>query len=191
MPRPCTDWIQKLTARHPDDLTPADRKALNAHLVSCRACNEVYTAYNRLEKGFRGLAIDQPIPRFSNQPLQHGRFFSISTTAPSLHFLCLMILATLSSLYMSISWSRLFQNVHTWILVVSASVPRRIRYVSSDSHFLYAMRSDSGYFLWKQKRFRRCESISSLSIRGNGLSLMGFGVALAIAQDFCKYAVQP
>ena len=191
MSRPCTDWMQKLTARHPDDLTPADCKALNAHLVSCRACNEVYTAYNRLEKGFRDLALDQPIPHFSYQPLQYGKKISASTTAPSLHFLSLMILTTLFSLYLSISWSRLFQNVQTWILVVLASIPRRIRYVSSDNHFLYAMRSDSSYFLWQQKRFRRCESVSSLSIRGNGLSLMGFGVALAIAQDFCKYAVRP
>src|SRR5579863_6624583 len=133
MPRPCTDWMQKLTARHPDDLTPADHHALSAHLASCQACNEVYTAYNKLEKGFRGLTIAQPIPRFSYQSLQHGRKNSISTTAPSLHFLSLIILVTFSSIYMSISWSRLFQNVHTWILVVLASIPRRIKYVSSDS----------------------------------------------------------
>ncbi len=187
---PCTDWVEKLTARHPDDLSPADSQALHAHLALCRACNEVYTAYRSLEGGLRRLSRVQSIPVFSYQPLPSRRKRSLSQALLSPHTLFSMIFTLLSSLYLSISWSVPYQKIHTWLLVLFASVPCRIRYLNSDSHFLYAMRSDSGYCLWRQKRYQRHEFVSNSLVYRNALSPIGSGVALAAALTFCRYAVQ-
>src|SRR5947209_20009842 len=38
---PCADWEEKLAAIHPNDLLPAEREALNRHILSCSACASV------------------------------------------------------------------------------------------------------------------------------------------------------
>ncbi len=186
---PCTDWVQKLSARHPDDLSAYDRRALHEHLASCGACNEVYSAYRILEAGIRCLTTIQPIPEFSYEPLQPVRKPPAATSVLSLPSL-LPLLTALSSLYSRVSWSLLFQAVHTWVLVVLSKFPRRIAYASSSNCFLYVMRNDSGYFLWKHKRYKRNELLFNMPIRGSGMLFTGSGTALAAALDFCKYAVQ-
>ena len=186
---PCTDWVQKLSARHQDDLSPSDRRALHEHLALCGACNEVYSAYRTLEASIRRLTTIQPIPEFSYEPLQPIRKPSAATSILSLPSL-LPILTTLSSLYSRISWSLLFQTIQTWILVILSKFPIKITYASSSNRFLYVMRSDSGYFLWKHKRYRRNELLSNMPIRGSGMLFTGSGTALAAALDFCKYAVR-
>lgn len=189
---PCTDWAEKLTAIHPDDLSPTDHQALKAHLAVCPACNQVYTAYRSLQKSFRTLSEAASIPAFSYQPLQRQRRASRART-PSPLFplsLCLLLLTTLSSLYFRVSWSGPYQNIHAWILAVAASLPRRVNYLRSDSHLFYAIRSDSGYCLWRQKRYQRYEFVSSCPLRSSALTPIGSGVALAAALDFCRRAVQ-
>jgi hypothetical protein len=46
---PCTKWAEKLAARHPEDISPSGRTALNNHIASCKACAAVYTAYRMME----------------------------------------------------------------------------------------------------------------------------------------------
>src|SRR5690348_15545199 len=46
---PCTEWAERLAARHPEDISPTDRIALNAHIASCEACAAVYAAYRGME----------------------------------------------------------------------------------------------------------------------------------------------
>ena len=52
---PCTEWAEKLAARHPEDISPSDRTALNNHIASCKACAAVYTAYRTMEINVRAL----------------------------------------------------------------------------------------------------------------------------------------
>src|SRR5713101_3481358 len=70
---PCANWVQKLSARHPDDLSPSDRIALNEHLALCRACTEVHTAYKTMEAAIRSLPMSKPVPVFSYQHSQLER----------------------------------------------------------------------------------------------------------------------
>jgi len=88
------------------------------------------------------------------------------------------------------SWSRVYQNLQTWILIALTRFPGKIMYVHTSSHFSYAVRSDSGYFLWQQKRYTRHELVSSLPIRYGAMFYAGSGIALASALDFCEYAVR-
>jgi hypothetical protein len=52
---PCTQWAEKLAARHPEDISPTDRIALNDHIASCEACSAVYAAYGAMEINVRAL----------------------------------------------------------------------------------------------------------------------------------------
>jgi hypothetical protein len=52
---PCTEWAERLAARHPEDISPTDRIALNDHIASCEACAAVHTAYGALEINVRAL----------------------------------------------------------------------------------------------------------------------------------------
>lgn len=187
---PCTDWAQKLAARRPDDLSLSDRRALHDHLALCGACNEVYAAYQALEASICSVTMKRPTPEFSYEPFQSLRKPSANAATLSLQNLLLLLLTTLSSFYVKISWSPLFHTLHTWMLLTISRIPRRVAYASSDNRFLYAMRTDSGYFLWKHKRFRRSELVSNSPIRSSGMLFTGSGTALAAALDFCKYAVQ-
>jgi hypothetical protein len=69
--------------------------------------------------------------------------------------------------------------------------PRRIAYVCAGNRMLYALRTDSGHFLWKLKRYKRGELITSLPMRWGGMFFIGSGVALVAALDFCEQAVKP
>ncbi len=52
---PCTEWAEKLAARHPEDISPTDRIALNNHIASCEACAAVHAAYRAMEINVRAL----------------------------------------------------------------------------------------------------------------------------------------
>lgn len=45
----CSDWEEKLTATHPDDLLPAEREVLNRHVASCPVCATVLTEYQEMD----------------------------------------------------------------------------------------------------------------------------------------------
>ena len=49
LPLPCPEWEEKLAALHPDDLSPADRQALNTHVASCERCTATLTDYHTLD----------------------------------------------------------------------------------------------------------------------------------------------
>lgn len=42
---PCDNWIDKLIAVHPDDLTSLERDSLFQHMKSCYICNETHRVY--------------------------------------------------------------------------------------------------------------------------------------------------
>jgi hypothetical protein len=162
-PTPCSDWVQKLSARHPDDLSPSDRFALNDHLALCRACTEVHTAYKTMEAAIRSLPMSKPVPVFSYQHSQLERKVALKSRL-ALPGLFTLVLSVISSFFIKISWSSFYQKLHTRVLLVIAYYPRRVTYVNSNNYHTFAIRSDSGYFLWKQESFQNDSVISTLPI---------------------------
>jgi hypothetical protein len=187
---PCTDWVQKLSARHPDDLSLSDRIALNEHLALCQACSETHAAYKTMEAAIRSLPMSKPMPVFS---YQHSRLERIGVfrSALSLPDIISFVVSVFSSLFITISWSSFYQKLHSWFVTTPSLLSHKIAYVSASSHYTYAMRSDSGFILWQQKRYQKHNLGLSVPIRLGGMSFIGGGIAYASALDFCRYTAQP
>src|SRR5258708_22046127 len=103
IPMPCTDWAQRLAARHQDDLSPADHAALKQHLVSCQACATVHAAYHAMEVGICSLPRITPLPGLSYQPSPTMRKVAARKAWPSMQLLVTMRLATLCTFFSIIS----------------------------------------------------------------------------------------
>lgn len=71
--------------------------------------------------------------------------------------LILLLVSVVSSLFHIICWSSFYQKLHTWVLFSIAYYPRKVTYVQSNNNLTFAIRSDSGLFLflWQQKRYQR------------------------------------
>lgn len=65
---PCTAWAEKLALRH-EDLSLADRAALEAHIRICPACAAAQADYRYLDARLKALPppIMQPLPRLTSQ----------------------------------------------------------------------------------------------------------------------------
>jgi hypothetical protein len=161
---PCSDWVQKLSARHPDDLSPSDRIALNEHLALCHACCEVHVAYKTMEAVIRNLPMSKPVPALSYQHSRQERKVAFRS-ALSLTDIISYVLLVFSSLFIKISWSNFYQKLHTWVLIVITYSPRRVTYVNSNNYQTFAIRTDSGYFLWEQERYQRYNLLYTLPVR--------------------------
>ena len=63
---PCMAWAEKLALRQ-EDLAPADRAALAAHIQTCPACAAAQADYHLLDSGLRALPLPalKPLPRLS------------------------------------------------------------------------------------------------------------------------------
>jgi outer membrane protein assembly factor BamB len=59
---PCAEWVEKLAALHPDDLTSAERDELRIHLASCSGCAQVYQDYHHLASLVRDIATSKAPP---------------------------------------------------------------------------------------------------------------------------------
>src|SRR5437016_1820901 len=61
---PCSAWTEKLALRR-EDLSLADREALDAHLATCSACRKVLDDYNFLDEALKALPsiTVKPLPR--------------------------------------------------------------------------------------------------------------------------------
>lgn len=55
MPQPCPQWAARLAARHPDDLTPDEQRALRRHVATCPACAAVLAEYDAMDAGILAL----------------------------------------------------------------------------------------------------------------------------------------
>jgi hypothetical protein len=167
-PTPCSDWVLKLSARHPDDLSPSDRIALNEHLALCQACSKVHTSYQTMEAGIRSLLITKPNPMLTYQHTQLKRK-PARESGLTLPGLITLVLSVFPSLFITISWSSFYQKLQTWVLIVIAHYPRKVTYVNSNNYHTFAICSDSGFFLWQQERYQNHGIISTLPIHWSGM----------------------
>lgn len=163
-PTPCSDWVLKLSARHPDDLSTADHIALAEHLEICQACSEVYAAYQTMEIGIRSLLSNKTESLISYQPMRLDRKPALES-GHTLTGLITLVFSAFSSLLFTISWSSFYHKLHTWILIFSAHYPRKVTYVHSNNNHTFAIRSDSGFFLWQQKRYLRHNHLHTIPVR--------------------------
>src|SRR5207245_2559615 len=65
-PPPCVAWAEKLALRQ-EDLSPADRAALNTHVKTCPACQAAQADYHFLDARLQALPTSamKPLPRLS------------------------------------------------------------------------------------------------------------------------------
>jgi hypothetical protein len=66
----CLHWRELLAVLPPDELSPLDQKALDAHLRSCPTCTSVRDQYRTLSAALRDLSSDAPPPGFPPRLLQ-------------------------------------------------------------------------------------------------------------------------
>lgn len=129
---PCTDWVEKLGARNPDDLSYTQRIALNEHLASCSACASAHSAYQEIASHICNLPAVKPLP---NLPYELFTDAKRSNTRKE-RITCM------------------FSSILAWLKSLPVSLTRflqRVNYVS-DSHYCYALRDDSGFLLWRYKK---------------------------------------
>ncbi|MGB8343596.1 MAG: hypothetical protein WCD86_01870 [Ktedonobacteraceae bacterium] len=62
MPRPCSQWAERLAARHPSDLTSDEQRALRDHIAGCPACAAVLAEYRTLDSAILALPAVEPLP---------------------------------------------------------------------------------------------------------------------------------
>lgn len=61
-PQSCNSWATRLAAAHPDDLTPAERVGLEAHLASCPACSALAARYAQMDARILQSPAPEPLP---------------------------------------------------------------------------------------------------------------------------------
>lgn len=188
-PTPCSDWVQKLSARHSDDLSPSELIALNEHLAMCKTCCEVHFAYQTMDAGIRSLLVYEPMPFHSHQ---HRQLESKVNTRSD--FLWPDILSFLFSIFTSffigISLSSIYLKLHYWLSIIPSFFSHKIDYVYSSSHNMYAIRSESGFILWQQKSYHKHNLLYIVPVRMIGMNYIGGGTAYLSALDFCRYTAR-
>lgn len=85
--QPCKRWQHLLAVRHPDDLTSAERAALEQHLATCTACTITRADYDKLTQRIRALPAPslQPLPQFA-MPQQEAKAIPTHHELDSLSF---------------------------------------------------------------------------------------------------------
>ncbi|HJT56318.1 MAG TPA: NB-ARC domain-containing protein [Ktedonobacteraceae bacterium] len=58
---PCSRWMKKLAALHPDDLTPTEWEQLNSHVTRCARCAAVLHDYEAMDILIRASLIKRPM----------------------------------------------------------------------------------------------------------------------------------
>jgi len=186
---PCSDWAQKLAARHLDDLTPSERIALKEHLAMCGVCNEAHMAYQMMENNLRSLLSNEIAPHMSLLYPQEGNS-SIQNSELILPDILTLLLTMFATLYSGLCSSKIYLKFHSWLILVPSLFSRKITYATSSSHYLYAIRSESGYMIWKQKRYQKHNTRCTVPMRMIGINCFSWGTALLSAIDFCRYTAR-
>lgn len=86
----CKNWGEKIAARHPEDLSSAERAALHQHLLECSQCARAYEAFNRLEARIHELPQAASLPSLLPK-LQAIQQDPAPFSPPSYHTFCLVV----------------------------------------------------------------------------------------------------
>ncbi|HLH63087.1 MAG TPA: PQQ-binding-like beta-propeller repeat protein [Ktedonobacteraceae bacterium] len=65
--KPCPEWLEKLNAYHPDDLSPEEWAQLNKHLATCAQCRAAKAEYATINARILGLPRARPLPALPAQ----------------------------------------------------------------------------------------------------------------------------
>lgn len=186
---PCSDWAQKLAARHVDDLTPSERIALKEHLGMCGVCNEAYMAYQTMENNLRSLLSYDIAPQISLPSSQEGNS-SIQSSELILPDILTLLATLFVTLYSGLCLSKISLKFQSWFILIPALFFHKITYATSSSHYFYAIRSESGYMIWEQNRYQAHDTRCTVPMRMIGINCFSWGTALLSTMDFCKYTAR-
>jgi hypothetical protein len=155
----------------------------------CKACCEIYIAYQTMDAGIRSLLVCNPVT-FLSQPCSQ----LVSKKRPGTDFFLLDILSFLAtmfaSFFMHIRLSHIYLKLHYWLLIIPSLCSHKIAYVTSNSHYLFAIRSESGFILWQQKSYQKHNLLYPVSLRMIGMNSISGGTAYLSALDFCRYTAR-
>lgn len=66
--QPCAEWAEKLVATHPDDLSPTEWAALEAHIAQCPACAAVRAEYRLMDDLIRNYPVREALVHSPSLP---------------------------------------------------------------------------------------------------------------------------
>lgn len=141
---PCAGWVEKLAIKYPDDLSYAERVALNVHLASCSTCAVIHSSYQAIGMRISNLPPVEPLPGLPYELLQQ-----LAPVKSGLLQQVARIGMTIQSVVQSNThWLGLLEKIHA----AFDHLHQRVIYVSSDNHHLYAFRNDNSSILWSYKK---------------------------------------
>ncbi len=157
---PCANWADKLATRYQDDLSYAERVALNQHLVSCPTCAAVYAAYRVIGTQISDLPVVEPLPDLPFHLIQHmERSVSYKRRfEPAILTWC-----------KSLSTARLHGVLNRLVQTIATPFHQRVRYATTGNHSFYALQSNDGPLLWQYKKSTVFFSASSMK---NGVAFL-------------------
>ncbi len=134
---PCSNWVERLAIRNYDDLSYADCVALNEHLALCSACGTAHAAYQLLGQHIGGLAAVTPL---ESLPLA---FLQQREMVPTSHLEWRIEQAVAA-----------FSRTLIWLqsLLVTLMLFFQTAHYTCDNHYCYALRTESGFLLWKYRK---------------------------------------
>ena len=83
--KPCAAWAEKLAATHPDDLSPSERAALEAHIAECPACAAVRDEYRLMDTRILDFPARESILNLSPPPLGIWKTGDDDVNSPHFH----------------------------------------------------------------------------------------------------------
>ncbi len=130
LPQPCARWADLLAA-HPDTLSAAERRALDAHVASCQACAAARADFQRMDARIRSLP-DPPIrpglPRWLQEQQaaekRHARALNDVTPFPSMerHMQNGNVPGSFMPAPPPVNQGRRVRRVASWVTAVAALV---------------------------------------------------------------------
>jgi hypothetical protein len=140
---PCADWAGKLATPFQDDLSYAERVALNEHLASCPKCAAVYSFYRVIGNQISDLPAVEPLPGLPLHLLQRMERSASYKRRPE---------PAILTWFKSLPADQLHNAFNRLVQAISTALNQRVRYASTNDHSLYALQSAGGPLLWQYKK---------------------------------------
>ncbi|HEX9132737.1 MAG TPA: hypothetical protein VF844_10625 [Ktedonobacteraceae bacterium] len=116
--QPCAAWAEKLAATHPDDLSPTEWAALEAHIAHCTACAAIRVEYRLMDDRIRNYPASEALLHSPSPPPIPGQLVGDNVGQP---FPVLDIVYR-KSLRNRLSWCVPFFSTSPYIQRVSAVI---------------------------------------------------------------------
>jgi hypothetical protein len=116
--QPCAAWAEKLAATHPDDLSPTEWAALEAHIAHCPACAAIRVEYRLMDDRIRNYPASEALLHSPSPPPISGQLAGDNVGQP----LPVLDIVYRKSLRNRLSWCVPFFSASPYIQRVSVVI---------------------------------------------------------------------